>query len=156
MKLSFSTPLALSRFDRAVWLTLLGAVAAVAGMLWQSGNWVLGDPPSGILYIAWDETGRNRLFLIDPKSGDVPLPITDETADVADFAVSPDGRTVVYTRRRADGLGDLWLVGTNGRLSRPSSTATRSAAAATHSANVGGHRGTNGRYPSAVPHLCRR
>ena len=119
MKLFFSTPLALSRFDRAVWLTLLGAVAAVAGMLWQSGNWVLGDPPSGILYIAWDETGRNRLFLIDPKSGDVPLPITDETADVADFAVSPDGRTVVYTRRRADGLGDLWLVGTNGRLSRP-------------------------------------
>ncbi|MEZ4512526.1 MAG: hypothetical protein R3C62_11670 [Chloroflexota bacterium] len=108
-----------SRFDRAVWLTLLAAVVAVAGMLWQSGNWVLGAPPSGIVYIAWDGVAYNQLFLLDPDADDPPLRLTDESTDVADFAVSPDGRTVVYTRRRGDGLGDLWLVGTNGRLSRP-------------------------------------
>lgn len=107
-----------SRFDRAVWLTLLGALGAVAAMLWQGGYWVFGEPPSGIVYIAWDEAGLNRLFVLDPAADESPLALTDEATDVADFAVSPDGQTVAFTRRRADGRADLWLVGTNGRLSR--------------------------------------
>jgi hypothetical protein len=54
-----------------------------------------------ILYIAPDEQNRDQLFVIDLE-GDKPIRLTQEPIGVWDYALSPDGMTIVYAASRPD------------------------------------------------------
>jgi Tol biopolymer transport system component len=66
-----------------------------------------------ILYIAPDEQNRDQLFVIDLEGG-VPAQLTQERMGVWDYALSPDGMTIVYAATRPDTGNDLWGVEIDG------------------------------------------
>ncbi|MEM7118370.1 MAG: hypothetical protein AAF614_38460 [Chloroflexota bacterium] len=107
------SPWRFSRFDRVVAITAVFALALVGLMIWQAGT---EEDTAGILYLSWGEDFLNQIYLI--SDDDTPRSLSDEAADVLNFAVSPDGSTIVYALRREDGRSDLWSMATNGRSRR--------------------------------------
>lgn len=83
------------------WWTWAGSRLSVTGLLAE-------DEPH-ILYIAWQENGRQQLY-VAPVEGGSPLQLTPEDQDVIDYALSPDGQTIVYSVGRDDGGSDLWAI----------------------------------------------
>lgn len=113
------SPWRFSRFDRVVGLAAFFALLLVGFMIWQSGIATTAEKRAGILYLAWGEDFLNQLYLIptDDASNEPQL-LSDESADILNFAISPDGNTIAYTLRREDGRSDLWAMDTNGRSRR--------------------------------------
>lgn len=96
------------------------SVSVPAGMRSQSGralneplSWQFKTGSPRILYLSWDEAERQQLYLI-ATGGEITTQVTKSDHGVADYAVSPTGRTIVYTAHRANGGSDLWSVGRKG------------------------------------------
>ncbi len=103
----------LSRFDRAMLVTILGLVALTAILLWRSQVWDVAQPGQPrIFYIGWDENEDTQLYAVNLSDGQ-PLQLTQVTARIFDFAVSPDGQMVVLSLDREDGGSDLWRISPN-------------------------------------------
>jgi TolB protein len=68
---------------------------------------------SQIAYLGWDEDGYNQIYQVG--LGEEPEQITDEDAGVIDFAVSPNGKSIVYSTPLVDDSSALWLIDINGR-----------------------------------------
>lgn len=77
------------------WFALMGCATA--------------EEPVRLLYIGWDASEQTRLYIADLDGGDA-RPLDDGAGTVLDYAVSPDGRRVLYGQERADGGADLWLI----------------------------------------------
>jgi Tol biopolymer transport system component len=76
-------------------------------------SWRFQTGQTRILYIAWDDQERSQIFVTNPD-GREQRRLTEEPYDVLDFAVAPDGATIIYSSRREDGGSDLWLVDHDG------------------------------------------
>jgi Tol biopolymer transport system component len=72
---------------------------------------------ASILYVDGDEQGQSQVFRFDLAGGE-PVLLTQNRAGVQDYALSPDGTTIVYTAMREDGGSDLAAVNIDGRYSR--------------------------------------
>jgi len=79
------------------------------------------EPPAGgfdieqarILYVRPTEEGRHHLVVL-PLDGGEPQTLNDEPDGIWDYALSPDGETIVYSLHPLSGSGDLWAVDVDG------------------------------------------
>lgn len=75
-----------------------------------------------ILYTATGSTGVDQLFTtavtleppVESASLAAPTQLSLEPTGIWDFAVSPDGRTIIYSALKEDGTSDLWRIDTTG------------------------------------------
>lgn len=73
-------------------------------------NWEFHTAAPRLLYLGWDKDDVSQLYLISPTGGDA-VPLTREKTNVVDYALSPDGMTVVYSLTQPDGTSsELWQV----------------------------------------------
>jgi TolB protein len=91
----------------SVWLVML--IIVVSGCQFAADTNQI--PP--IVYLGWDENARNQIY--SQYAGDEPNQITDVEAGVFDFAVRPDGKTIVYSTTVIDDKSTLWQIGKDGR-----------------------------------------
>lgn len=108
-----------SRFDLAVWGIIGGAFLLTALLAWANvrsaslPSLFNSDEPS-ILYISWEnENDFNQLYVIQPD-GRGRQQLTNEPGGILDYAISPDGRQIVYSARKTNGSADLWLISAQG------------------------------------------
>jgi Tol biopolymer transport system component len=112
-------PTRFSRFDKAVWATIIGALLLTSALVWGNGRFPLlptftPDDDPRLLYIGWEtESDFNQLYTIRPDGSD-QLRLTNEPNGVLDFAIAPDGSRIVYSARNLDGSADLWQLDGNG------------------------------------------
>ncbi|MFQ5399134.1 MAG: TolB family protein [Anaerolineae bacterium] len=93
----------------------LAALAVLAGWLWwRHAN---QNHLPAALYLSWDEEGHIQLYRTE-INGKKPAQLTQETADILNFAPSPNGKQIAYATAREDGGSDLWLADNNGRRRR--------------------------------------
>ena len=81
-----------------------------------------GQPP--ILFLAEDANGRLQLYTATPANWQ-PQKLTQETADILNFAPSPNGQQIAYAAALPDGLSQIKLLSLNdGRASYPQTILT--------------------------------
>jgi ABC-type nickel/cobalt efflux system permease component RcnA/Tol biopolymer transport system component len=68
---------------------------------------------AGILFMDGDDQGQSQVFRTDLNGGQ-PVVLTENPFGVQDYALSPNGKTVVYTAMRDDGGSDLWTINADG------------------------------------------
>ncbi|HXV41890.1 MAG TPA: Ig-like domain-containing protein [Anaerolineae bacterium] len=66
-----------------------------------------------VLYVAPDTSQNDQLFVISPEGGPATQ-LTQEKFGVWDYALSPDGATVIYAALREDAGSDLWQIAADG------------------------------------------
>lgn len=79
-------------------------------------NWVNSfswAPDSRSIYFTAQERGNVPLYRIDIQSRQITLVVNAQTIDA--FDISPDGRTIVFTRRSVSDPRDIWRVDSNGK-----------------------------------------
>jgi len=69
-------------------------------------------------FIAPADAYPRNIYLADLETGDL-RPLTDAPHGVEDFAPSPDGTQIAYTRNNDDGTADIWVVEVAGGRTRP-------------------------------------
>ena len=105
------------------------SVTIPAGMQSEHGrallhdvSWAFRTGHPRVLYLS-PASGMGNLYISETDSNQAPQAITTERFGVYDFAVSPDGRRIVYSSGGdAIGQNNLWLVnadGTNQKLLLP-------------------------------------
>lgn len=98
-------------------LTLL--ITALAGVIVGADE---GEQPRARLpravFIAPADAYPRNIYLADLETGDL-RPLTDAPHGVEDFAPSPDGTQIAYTRNNDDGTADIWVVEVAGGRTRP-------------------------------------
>lgn len=73
-------------------------------------NWEFHTVAPRLLYLGWDDKDISQLYLISPNGADA-RPLTHEKTNVVDYALSPDGMSVVYSLAQPDGRSsELWQV----------------------------------------------
>jgi TolB protein len=90
-----------------------GLTSQLGRPLLRPFSWQFQTGAPRILYLAWDAQDREQLFAI-PLDGSPAVPLSEAPDGVWEYAVSPDGATVVYTTLRPDGGSDLWAVAAAG------------------------------------------
>jgi Tol biopolymer transport system component len=75
-------------------------------------TWQFQTRQPRILYVAPDAQLNDQLFVLTP--GGQTTQLTQEQFGVWDFALVPDGATIVYAALRQDGGSDLWEIATDG------------------------------------------
>ncbi len=104
----------MSRFNRAVILTL-GVLAFLTALLvWRGNRAATNTGPTRILYLAQDEQERYQLFVVALEGG-APDQLTKEPFGIWEYSVSADGKMIAYSALRVDGKSDLWAMGSNGK-----------------------------------------
>jgi TolB protein len=97
-------------------------VTLAAGLPGQDGRilteditWEFRTGSPRVIYIAWDtERLGNQLYVVGSDGGD-PISLTDEETNVLDYAVAPNGQSIVYTvSRSSDGGSDIWIIDAGG------------------------------------------
>jgi Tol biopolymer transport system component len=76
-------------------------------------SWQFSTDRPRILYVSSGEEGHFQLFTI-PLEGGEPFQITREPFGVWDFALSPDGTTIVYAASQEDERNELWTIRRDG------------------------------------------
>jgi TolB protein len=76
-------------------------------------TWHFETGQSRVLYITWDEEDRSQIAVVNPDSS-AGRQLTQEVYGVVDFAVAPDGMSIVYAAVREDGGSDLRLIDSDG------------------------------------------
>jgi Tol biopolymer transport system component len=76
-------------------------------------TWRFQTGQSRVLHITWDDEDRSQIALVNPDGSDARQ-LTQEVYGVVDFAVSPDGMSIVYAAVREDGGSDLRLIDSDG------------------------------------------
>ena len=98
------------------------SVSVPAGLRSQRGQlllrpltWEFHTATPRLLYLGWDRSDVSQLFLVSPTGGE-PEALTRGKENVVDYALSPDGTTVLYSVAAPGAASsDMWLVGTDGR-----------------------------------------
>lgn len=73
-------------------------------------NWEFHTAAPRLLYLGWDDKDVSQLYLISPDGADA-RPLTREKTNVVDYALSPDGMSVVYSLAQPDGRSsEMWQV----------------------------------------------
>lgn len=97
-------------------------VTIAAGAVSQRGRQLLRDEVIAfttghprLVYLA-PADGASNLFILDVFTGLPPQAITQEQFRIYDFAISPDGRRIVYSldREEKNPERDLWIINTDG------------------------------------------
>ncbi|MEW5957540.1 MAG: Ig-like domain-containing protein [Chloroflexota bacterium] len=81
-------------------------------------SWQFTTARPRLLYLAPAENAIEQLYMIKP-GGSQPAPLTEEPFGVFDYAVSPDGTTIVYAALREDAGSDLWSITVAGGERKP-------------------------------------
>jgi Tol biopolymer transport system component len=79
----------------------------------QPYTWHFETGQSRILHITWDEEDRSQIAVVNPD-GRGSRQLTDVRYGVVDFAVAPDGMSIIYAVLREDGGSDLHLIDSDG------------------------------------------
>lgn len=99
-------------------------MAVVSWLIWQraQGNQAAGGPTgpteydleqAEILFTVGERPDRNQLYRMALAERE-PQPITDASQEIINYALSPDGATLVYSAWREDGGADLWWMSLDG------------------------------------------
>ncbi len=96
----------LTRLFHKGWLLLLPLLLAGCGGLFQA------EPR--VLYLALDEANRSQLYVSSIDGNEISQ-LSNADDDIIDYALSPDGRHIVYTLRQRPQGDELWLMESNGR-----------------------------------------
>lgn len=91
----------------------LSDMQTAAGEALPAQSWHFRTAPLHVLYVGWDAQQRPQLYRAS-LGGDDPRPLTDNELGIEGYTLSPDGSTIVYSARRADGGADLWRVTRDG------------------------------------------
>lgn len=85
------------------WFLLLALCGLVAGCQ------ISPTTPDGprLLYIGWDEADQTQIYLALASPPFTATQLTQENARILDYAPAPDGNSLVYSRLRDDGGGDI-------------------------------------------------
>lgn len=77
--------------------------------------WRFSTGSPRILFISWDDSADvlNQIYQIDPDGGGLQR-LSQVPHDVSDFAVSPDGSSILFTVFNDEGGADLWRMNTDG------------------------------------------
>ncbi len=65
------------------------------------------------VFLGWDENERIQIYQQVPEGR--PQQITAAENGVVDFAVAPDGKSIIYSTATVDGSSSLWLIDEDGR-----------------------------------------
>ena len=85
---------------------------AISGCrFWDDSNLI-----SPIVYLGWDENDQIQIYRL--SSNEEPKQITATQAGVFDFAVAPDGKSIIYSTEVVNGTSSLWQIDENGRSPR--------------------------------------
>jgi Tol biopolymer transport system component len=91
-----------------------GAHAQTGRLVAQGTDWQISVAPLRVVYMAPAiPTPANHivnLWLVSTDGHGTPMALTHSSYGVDDFAVSPDGRQIVFTQRDAHGKTDLFLL----------------------------------------------
>ena len=92
-----------------------GALSQEGRPLAEGREWRFGTRAPQLLYLGRTEAGSDvrQLFVASPGDG-APRPLTDEPLGVWDYAVHPQGKSIVYSVLRPDGGSDLWCMARDG------------------------------------------
>jgi TolB protein len=82
-------------------------------------SWQFQTRQPRLLYVAPDADDHDQIFSLNPAEPGEPVRLTAEPLGVFDFALAPDGTTLVYAALREDGGSDLWAVATDGSNRSP-------------------------------------
>jgi len=120
LRIFFSLPMtisrqrpSISRFDLTVFAVLTTCALALILLAWRSSSAADSSHGLSFLYITSDEQGRSHLLRVGlTADGELTAPqrLSDEKSGIWDFAVSPDGKVVIYSALSDLGLSDLWTV----------------------------------------------
>ena len=92
-----------------------GALSQEGRPLAEGREWRFGTRAPQLLYLGRTETGSDIRQLFVASLGDgAPRPLTDEPLGVWDYAVHPQGKSIVYSVLRPDGGSDLWCMARDG------------------------------------------
>ncbi|MCI0578509.1 MAG: Ig-like domain-containing protein [Chloroflexi bacterium] len=104
--------------DTAYTATLPAGLSSQGGrQVLRPVTWQFRTGRPRVVYLAWDASRRNQLFVISMDGGQ-PTQLTRSPDDVLDYGISPDGQTIAYSSSRPDGGTDLWAIGVDGRNRR--------------------------------------
>ena len=84
-----------------------GAQSVTDRPLRQEQRWQFTTRSLRILYLDWDEQDRVQLYAVDLGGGE-PQQLTSAPLSVLDYALAPDGGTIVYSDQRQGGGSNLW------------------------------------------------
>jgi TolB protein len=90
-----------------------GAQSAAGRPVSQDVQWQFRTRATRLLYLGWDERDRAQLYAASPDGTSTRV-LTEAALEVLDYALSPDGQTVVYSSVRQNGGSDLWTVAHDG------------------------------------------
>ena len=85
-------------------------------LLLEPVRWTFHTSRPRVVYLRYADDESIQLAVVAP--GEAPQQLTNAPFDVLNYAVSPDGLSIAYTLLRADGGGDVWLIGTDGQNNR--------------------------------------
>ncbi len=97
------------------------ALAGILAAVLRSGSERQAATAASALHVAYlapADASAPELYLADLVTGTVTQLTTAESG-IEDFAVSPSGDQIAYTRNNADGTSDVWLVDVARAASRP-------------------------------------
>ncbi len=87
-------------------------ILAFSGCRWVDGtNQILP-----VVYLGWDENEKNQLYIFHPDKA--PQRISGVANGVHDFALGPDGQSIVYSTMVTDGASQLWMTGADSKENR--------------------------------------
>lgn len=128
----------MSRFNRLVWLAIIGVSLTIIALSWRQTQqvvpaglqkrqgqqwlkpvkWPFRPGRGQLIYLAPDNFGLNQLFATTPEQIS-PTQLSDEPFDVTDYAVSGDGSRLAYSLNNESGNTDIWVMSTNGGNRQP-------------------------------------
>jgi len=110
----------ISPFDRLVAGVLFLLLLVIAGVIWHGTAFTLVGQTSEdvIVFLATDDDDVYQLARLSVADDASPTILTDHTYDVRDYAISHDGKLIIYTVLKSDGRSDLWLTESDGRNNR--------------------------------------
>lgn len=103
---------------RSASLLIIIGLAFLLGWIWWHGRGLTAASPTPqILYLGWDKAGIAQILRTD-MAGTAVSHLTDAPADIAAFAVSPDGTQIAYQVQPVDTVtigGQIMVMDSNGR-----------------------------------------
>lgn len=128
----------MGRLLRGVWPSLLTHLAQtgeltgsrlligwqlLAVVLWGLTVACQADPATSgsprLVYMSWDDAGQSQLYMAAASPPFSAGQLTHETTRILDYALAPDGSSLVYSRLRDDGGSDIWRLDLASNTAQP-------------------------------------